>query len=111
MIEITHYKSINKNSLIATFSVKMQKWGNFQIRDCTLFQKGSQRWMSYPSRKYNADGKDKYFAFCGFEDRETNEAFQKKVLDAVDKYLITNPQPQDPTAQMKYISTDDEIPF
>lgn len=105
MIEITHYKPFENSAKLATFSIKVPKWGNFLIRELSLFQKGSHKWISFPSRQYEADGKKKYFSFNGFEDQKMNEAFQDQVLKAIDKYL------QSQNNQQQLPIGNEEIPF
>jgi len=105
MIEITHYKPIANSTKQATFSIKIPKWGNFLIRELSLFQKGSQRWISFPSRTYEADGKKKYFSFNSFEDQKMMHAFQEKIMEALDKHIQANPAP----AQVPI--SEEEIPF
>jgi len=84
---ITNLKPINKNSLICTFEVKVVKWGNFFIRDICFFKKGEQKWLGFPSKQYEKDGEKKYFAYNGFESKETNEAFQRKVIAILEPML------------------------
>jgi len=90
MIEITHYKAVNRNSLLATFSIKVQKWGDAIIRDMNLFQKGNQKWISFPSRAYEVDGQKKYFSYFGFVDIEMQKKFLEKVMEALEEHIKKN---------------------
>ena len=51
MIEISKFELVNKGALIARFNCKMMKWGGLQIRECTLFESGSKRWINLQSRQ------------------------------------------------------------
>lgn len=108
MIEILKFELVNKNALIAKFNVKMVKWGGLVIRECTYFESGDKKWINLPSRQYEVEGKKKYFAYLGYEDRTMNDKFQKTILDAVIEYMEKNCKPQAP--QTKNYS-DEEIPF
>lgn len=101
MIEIFNYKPTNHETRKASFSVKIPKWGNFIIRELSYFQKGDQRWINFPSRSYEQDGKKKYYSFNGFEDQKTFQSFQEKVFEALDVILSSNPQPEE----------EEEVPF
>lgn len=89
MFEITQYKEINKSALIATFTLKINKWGDFCIREMAYFKSNDKRWVTFPSRQYEKDGQKKYFQFCTFETNELNETFKAKVLEALDKHIAT----------------------
>lgn len=107
MIEITKWKAINKNSLVAIFDVKIQKWGGFMIREMTLFQKDSQKWIGFPSKVYEKDNEKKYFAFNMFETKEMALKFQEKVLEAIESSPLTKVQEQ--TKEPELIQGD--MPF
>lgn len=91
-MEVLNFKPINKNSLLATFSLKIPKWGNIILRDMTLFQKGSHRWIGFPSRQYEEAGQKKYFSYMQFEDKQTKEVFDKKVLEVLETYIAALPK-------------------
>lgn len=90
MIEILNYKPIPNSLKVASFTVKIPKWGNFLIRDCCLFKKDNQKWVSFPSRPYEVEGKKKYFSFVGFEDLKMLKDFQDKIMQALEPYIVEN---------------------
>jgi hypothetical protein len=92
MIEIVNYKPANHEVKQGSFNIKISKWGNFLIRELSYFKKGNQRWISFPSRSYEQDGKKKYYAFNGFEDQKTFLSFQEKVFESLDAYLSSHIQ-------------------
>jgi hypothetical protein len=94
MFEITQFKEINKSALVATFTLKIAKWGDFCIREMAYFKTHDKRWISFPSRQYESEGKKKYFQYCLFEKPEMTEAFKNKVLDSIDEYIKKNPSSQ-----------------
>jgi len=104
MIEILKLEMVNKGSLIAKFTVKVQKWGGFLIKECTLFDANGKKWITLPSRQYEAEGKKKYFSYVGFEDRSMDDMFKERVLKAVEEQiskLVTVPETQ-PTEEPQY---------
>ena len=53
----------------------------------SYFKKDNQRWVSFPSRAYESEGKTKYFSYNNFETPDMADLFKKKVLEALDQYL------------------------
>lgn len=90
-MEIKNYKAINKNTLIANFSLLIPKWGNFIIREIAYFKKDNKRWISFPCRIYEKDGEKKYFPYMAFGEDSTFKTFQEKVLALLDEFLAKNP--------------------
>jgi hypothetical protein len=86
-IEIINYKEINKGALKATCDVKMVKWGNFIIRGLAIFEKDGSRWVSFPSKEYEKDGKKKWFPHCYFETDNMAEIFRKQFFLVFDKHV------------------------
>lgn len=90
MIEIVNFKSIQKNYLQGMITIKIPKWGNFIIHDISYFVKGDNRWISFPCKSYQNEGKTKYFHLNRFEAADMMKTFQGKVLESLDKYLLEN---------------------
>ena len=75
MIKIQNLKQLNKGSIIARFDVEFPSIGLI-IRDCSLLEGKSGRFVSWPSRQYEADGVKKYFSYIfwqGEKQKEVNE--------------------------------------
>ena len=111
-IEIQRYRPINKGVVKCGFSVKLISWG-LTINDCCLMEKGNQSWVSFPSRKYEANGQTKYAPYVFFE-KEVLE----KLSDAIKTELakIENSPPPSHEAQYGQGSSNqgnnmDDIPF
>jgi hypothetical protein len=79
-MEISNFKLKANSSLIATFDLTLTKWGNFIIGEMTLFQKDNHKWIGFPSRKFESEGKTKYFAYNAFKERSMQDAFSKQVV-------------------------------
>jgi len=91
-MEVIYFRFINKGSMKASFNLLIPKWGYFIIRDICLFEKGNQRWVSFPSKVVEKDGQKKYFSYFTFQNQETLKQFQEKVLQAIDIYLQKHPE-------------------
>lgn len=111
-MEIVDYKEINKNCLQGFFDLKIEKWGNFIIRELAIFNKGNERWIAYPSKKYESAGKTKYYSFVTFEDPAFDKKFKEDVMNCLDKYLKTK-QTNNKIDNIKdsNIPEQDELPF
>lgn len=90
MIDITQYKQVGKGCLIGKFSIRVQKWGGFIIRDMAYFQQGHKRWIGFPCRQFEVEGEKKYISFNSFEDGKTGKLFQDEVLKSLDEYFKKN---------------------
>jgi hypothetical protein len=110
-MEITEYKAINKNSLLGKFNLKINKWGNFIIREVTLFSKDNRRWISFPAKAYEKDNEKKYFSYMIFEQREVFDQFQEKVLHALDNYFALHPEAQVATRNNEVMNDNQPPPF
>jgi hypothetical protein len=98
-MRVLEYKQINKGALVGSMSMQFEEWGGLIIRDITLFQKDGKRWLSFPSRAYEKDGKTEYFQYVRFEDKIKHEAWQQKALKALQDFAnepkaTTHSQPQ-----------------
>ena len=105
-MKITNFKLLNKGVVIAIFSISVEKWGGFLIHNCALMKAGDKSWIAFPNRPYEADGKKKYFSYCGFEKRETEDLFKEKIKALVDEHIKTmSPKQEEPS------NFNDEMPF
>ena len=109
-MKILHYKSINKGSMVASFNVSFDKWADFEIRNLTLFESGSKRWINFPSKEYEKDGKKKFFELCHFPDREKNDKLKEAIMKAVDEHIKTLAKQEAPSKN-DFIDQDDDLPF
>jgi len=105
MIEIIKYNEINKGPVICSFAIRLPKMKGFCIYNMTLFQKDSQRWITFPSVKIEKDGKTKYLPHCGFESHELNDQFKQEIINALDAYTASKKEPE------KNNPIQEEFPF
>ncbi len=105
MIEIIRHIEINKGPVVCSFAIKLPKMKGFCIYNLTLFEKDSQRWITFPSLKLEKEGKPKYLAHCGFENHELNDQFKKEIISALDAYLASK------TPSIQTQPQNDECPF
>lgn len=112
---ITNYKSYQKGSLSAFFSVTLPS--GLIIHECKLFEKEGRRWIGLPSRSFtDKDGGTAYAPTMEFASRNDSERFREGVLRAIDG--VTGEQKQAAPATAKpsgppkaRIPTEQEIPF
>ncbi len=90
MIEIVKYTVLNKGALIGTFSIRVPKWGGFIIQDMAHFQQDTKKWITFPSKQYESEGKKKYMPYNRFEDSKTMDLFQGQVFKALEEYFKKN---------------------
>lgn len=106
MIDIINVKPINKGDILASLSVKIKPW-KLTFHEIMVVQKGANRWVNLPSRKYESNGETKYQKLMEFDDAATEKRFRDQVMSAVDAYIMKNGdlQPED------VIKEDDYCPF
>lgn len=105
MIEITSVNPINKGDILANISVSIKPW-KLTIHDIVVMQKGINRWINLPSRKYESNGTTKYKNTLEFTDNATDKRFKDQILKAVDAYIESKGalEPED-------VIRDEELPF
>lgn len=86
-MKVIEYKQINKGSLLGSMSILMDEWGGLVIREVLLFQKDGKRWLNFPSKTYEKDGKTEYFYYLRFSDKIKHEEWQQKALKALQDYV------------------------
>ena len=108
MIEIIKLDLINKGALIARFSIKLHKAGGMVIRDCTFFDAAGNRWINFPSKEYEVDGKKKYFQYVTYENQDVDKKFKEAILREVLAYLEKMGATQKQQTQK---NNEEELPF
>jgi hypothetical protein len=108
-IEILNYRKIqNGSAILAEFSLKIPKWHIILHKIKHMKGKNGGEFVTGPSEKYvDKEGKTKYARFWQFEDRETDDRFQKEVRRTLDEFLADNPE----TPVQTTMDLDEEIPF
>jgi hypothetical protein len=105
-IQILNIERVEKNNLLATCDVLITPW-RMTLHSVTIFQKGTQRWIGMPSRKWEKDGEEKYQELVSFTDEGMKKRFRAQIMAAVDKFLLGNPNMEPEPA----VRDDEEIPF
>lgn len=85
MIEILHFKEVNKGFLQSKINIKIKNWGLI-LNKIGVFNKNGSRWISLPQETYEDKGEKKYFPLIKFEDPKTLKQFQDSVLEELDKF-------------------------
>ena len=105
MIEIQNIQPIQKGSLLAACDVYIKPW-HLTLYDVKLFEKGAQRWVAMPSKELVSDtGAKTYKEMLKFDDC-ARKRFHSQVVEAVDAYLLGNPDLKVPD-----VIVDEELPF
>lgn len=91
VIQISNVQAVQKNSLFATCDVYIRPLDLELCRVC-IFQKGANRWLGMPSAKWEGkDGETKFEELVKFRSDATKKRFRDQVMQAIDKYLMQNP--------------------
>lgn len=111
-MQIKDYKPINRGVVVCSFTIVCDKWQNFEIRGCTLFESNGKRWISLPSREYEKDGKKKYWPYVSFPDREKNDKFLAAIMATLDQHVLAM-APNNATMAAAKVQgmSDDDLPF
>jgi DNA-binding cell septation regulator SpoVG len=106
MIDIISVNPLNKGDLLATVSVYIRPW-KMKIHEIAVFQKGANRFISLPTRKWEQNGETKYQKLLEFDDNAVEKRFRDQIMKAVDDYTERNGDliPED------VIKEDEEFPF
>jgi hypothetical protein len=108
MIEILKYKAIDKNFLMGFVDVKFSsEYGSMYVKDISLFKKGEERWLSFPSQVYEKEGKKKYKQYLGFESADHMQKFQRELFEKLEKSPTFRPAEAIPNISF----TQSELPF
>ena len=96
-MKIVKFKQMRKNSLRGFIEAELPS--GMCLRDLTYHvHEDGRRWIGYPSRQYERDGKTEYMNLVYFPDKEVHRKFQEKLLAALDQYLAQ-------------AGGDEEVPF
>jgi len=89
MIRVTkYYEAKGDGPLKGTFWIEIATW-HMEIRDLTEWQKGSNWWVSMPSKQFEVDGQKKYMPYVKLEE-EAHNRFLVAVKEALRSYKHQN---------------------
>lgn len=104
-MKIENYKPIGKGFLVGKFDIVIEVWGMLTIKDCTLFEKNGERWISLPSKEFlTKENQKKHFSLVKFSP-EVFERLQRAALDLLAKETVQIP----PASHDNY--TEQQFPF
>ncbi|SRR6478609_7649382 len=107
MIEVQNINAVNKGTLLATCDVHIIPW-KMTLHEVKIFEKGTNRWISLPSREFINDlGEKKYTELVTFDNDGVKNRFRGQIMGAIDKYLASNP---DMTPE-PVVTEQDDFPF
>jgi hypothetical protein len=89
MIEVISVNPINKGDILASVSVHIKPW-KLKIHEIMVFQKGVNRWVNLPQRKYETNGEAKYSKLMEWDDGGVDKRFRDQIMKAVDEYIMRN---------------------
>lgn len=96
-MKIINFKEINKGLMMASFDLVMEEWG-LTIRKLTLFHKNTNKWVSFPSQKYETkDGGTSYYPYVVME-KDRKERLEKVLIEMIAKgeYDTNAPKQEEP---------------
>src|SRR4051794_2057806 len=60
--------------------------GGLRIRNCAVRWKGKERFLAFPFKAYEKNGKTEYDRHIVFATKEAKEAFEREALAAIDAF-------------------------
>lgn len=116
-MEIVKAKHLNTGCLKGSFDLLIAPWF-LQINGCTVWQKGTARWVNFPSWKFKDDeGNDAYAPYVKLTDKDRHKAFTQKALGLWDAWVASNPPPQTNSSSNSSVASldcdpvDEDLPF
>jgi hypothetical protein len=80
-VEVSNFKAINKNSLIATFDLTLSS--GFLFLGVLLLGKGTSQWVTFPGVPYESNGKKLYKPLVEIPHRIIRDEFNQAVIQAL----------------------------
>lgn len=87
-VKISNYKSFMKGSLVGFCNIELPEIGMI-ITNCSLYQKGRARWVSWPSKKDEKE-ENKWWPYIRFSSKDEKDTFDLQVFTELDKMLQDN---------------------
>jgi hypothetical protein len=76
---LSNPKRLGRGTLVGSFDLEMPS--GLVVRGAMLFEKGSRRWVNFPSKEWTkSDGTKGYFPLLEFASREISDKFQTIVV-------------------------------
>lgn len=115
-VEVGQYRAINKGPLKATFSVIIYEEQPKKILDCLYFISGDRRWINFPSKEIEKDGKKEYIPLISYPDKEYAKQLKETILQQLKieeaKHASNVHQRQaNPVQAQSSVSPQEPLPF
>lgn len=82
-IEVVNFKAMDKGALKGSFALVEYPEGRKTL-DCMYFEKGSQSWFSFPSRKISREGQtDNYIPYVSYSNKTYLEELKSAVIESI----------------------------
>ena len=81
-MKAVNFKSFPKNTLVGFFDLETPT--GMVLRGCTLHRRDGHRWVGFPAKPYEKDGKQSWAAIIDFTSKEIERAFQNAALAAAE---------------------------
>lgn len=112
-MEVLAIRPVNKGFVKCSVDVSLQtkiegKEVPFIIRRISVFDKAGSRWISFPSEKYEKDGKKQFYEYALFKDVSHKRAFQDELFKILDSKAGGAEQGQ---AKIGSDYEQDDLPF
>lgn len=94
-MKIKEFRPFEKGFLKGFATIVLDKFAGLEINSVSVFDKNGVRWMSFPSRQYESEGKKMYAGYLKFPDSGVMKRFQDDFFKELDAWIKANPvQPQ-----------------
>ena len=83
-IECTDFQKAEKGCLKGYATLLLPTIG-MEIKYCSFFEKGNQKWVSFPSKMIKDDEGEKTFVpYISFKSKEIRDGFNKQAVHAIE---------------------------
>lgn len=86
-MQILEFRREDKGHLKGSFDILIPEWGGLIIENISFFQKGESKWINFPSRKVEENGKAVWRPIIRFDDKGVMKKFSVAVLDLIEHHL------------------------
>jgi len=106
VIEIQNIEPVYKGALVAKCDVYIKPW-HLILKEVKIFEKGTQRFVGLPARKFDSDEGEKWVELVQFDSDSVKKRFTAQIRKAVDEYLAKNPNMEPEPV----VSESEDLPF
>jgi hypothetical protein len=103
-IKCLKYHKVDKGFLEGTVDIFVENWG-IEILDIKIFKKDSSKWLSFPARVYEVNGKKCFAPYIKMPLKEDMTAFCQAVLHAIQNFEA------EPLSLQPHFQEEEFLPF